>query len=166
MTQGARASAIIILTYIRKCNSLAHVIQIWWWIGYSVTPLWDNILLQNFAHTTTAQLSCHVQHFIAATSQNLGWEQNEISIKFVLRWKKRSWNGPLDINLWPQLLLHKGCFYEHGLTLILVWAGNTYVLKCGRKLLMHFTVELWEWIRNFTQHFIVHVITYPSPLWD
>ena len=25
------------------------------------------------------------------------------------------------------------------------------------------TVELWEWIRIFTPHFTVHVITYPFP---
>ena len=36
----------------------------------------------------TAQLSCHVQDFIAIISLQLGWEQNEISIKFEFQQKK------------------------------------------------------------------------------
>ena len=40
------------------------------------------------------ELSWHVQNFMAITSLKLGWEQNDISIKFELRWKNCSWNGP------------------------------------------------------------------------
>ena len=50
--------------------------------------------LQNVTHATTAQLSCHVQYFIAIDPWQLGWEENEISIEIELRWKTRSWNGP------------------------------------------------------------------------
>ena len=41
----------------------------------------------NFAHATTAQLSCHVQIFVAITVLELRWKWNEISIEFELRWK-------------------------------------------------------------------------------
>ena len=56
------------------------VVQIWLKICFNVTPSWGIISLQNFAHATAAPLSCHVQHFIAITLLQLGWEQNEISI--------------------------------------------------------------------------------------
>ena len=49
----------------------------------------------NFAHATTAQLSCHVPNFVAITVLESRWEWNEISIEFELRWKNRLWNGPL-----------------------------------------------------------------------
>ena len=42
----------------------------------------------NFAHATTAQLSCHVQNLVAIIVSESKWEQNEISIEFDLRWKK------------------------------------------------------------------------------
>ena len=64
-------------------------------------------MLQNFAHGTTTQLSCHVQNFIAITPLQLGWQQNRISIKFELRWKNRWWNGPVGAMFWSYLL---GCF--------------------------------------------------------
>ena len=47
------------------------------------------------AHATTAQLSWHLQNFIAITSLHLGWKQKELSVKFELWWKNRSWNEPL-----------------------------------------------------------------------
>ena len=36
-------------------------------IGFNVTPLKGIVSLQNFAHATTAQLSCHVQNSIVIT---------------------------------------------------------------------------------------------------
>ena len=58
-------------------------------IGFSVTPLYGMILLQNLAHGTTAQLSYHVQNFIAIAILQLGWEDNEIPVELELRWKNR-----------------------------------------------------------------------------
>ena len=52
------------------------VIQIQWYIGLSVTPLWCIISLQNVAHATTAQLLCHVQNAIVVILLLLRWEQN------------------------------------------------------------------------------------------
>ena len=45
------------------------------------------ILLQNFVHSPTAQLSCHVQNVMVITTLELEWEQNESSIKVDLWWK-------------------------------------------------------------------------------
>ena len=75
-------------------HNFSIVIQIWWKIGFSITPLWSTISLQNFAHTMTAQLSCHVQNFIVITLLQFEWEQNEISMEFESWWKNHSWNGP------------------------------------------------------------------------
>ena len=69
------------------------VIQIWWKLVFSVTPFYGIISLQHFVHATTAQLSRHVQNFIAITWLHFGREQNGISIEFELRWKNRSWIG-------------------------------------------------------------------------
>ena len=63
-------------------NNFSIVIQIQWKINFSVTSLYGTISLQIFAHVTTAQLSCHVQNFIAIILLQLGWQQNEISIEF------------------------------------------------------------------------------------
>ena len=70
------------------------VIQIGWKIGFST--LYSVISLPNFAHATTAQLSCHVQNFIAITPSKPGWEQNKMYIEFKLLWKNHPWNGPQD----------------------------------------------------------------------
>ena len=55
---------------------------------------WELLLLairlqQIFAHATTAQLSCHVQNFVAIAVLVSRWEWNKISIEFEfeLRWK-------------------------------------------------------------------------------
>ena len=55
------------------------VIQIQWKINCSVTPLLGIISVQNFAHAMIAQLSCHVQNFIA-TWMRVGWIFNQIWI--------------------------------------------------------------------------------------
>ena len=53
-------------------NDYSILIQIWWKINFSVTPLQGTIIsLQNFAHGMTAQLWCHVQNFIVITTKNL-----------------------------------------------------------------------------------------------
>ena len=76
-------------------NNFTIVIHIRWKNSFSVSPLWGMISLQNFAHATTAQLSCHVQNFIVITSTHFGWE-NEISIeKSFLKW------APV-LTLWSQ----------------------------------------------------------------
>ena len=49
---------IQILYFLRNSNS----------IGFSITPLWGTILLQNIAHVITTQLSCYMQNFIVLTS--------------------------------------------------------------------------------------------------
>ena len=50
---------------------------------------------QNFTHSTTAVLSCYVHNYVAITSLEFGWDQNEISITFEFWWKNCEWNGPL-----------------------------------------------------------------------
>ena len=70
-------------------NDFLPAIQIRWKLHLAVIPLLAIRLQQIFAHATTAQLSCHVQNFVAITVLESRWEWNDISIKFELRWKNR-----------------------------------------------------------------------------
>ena len=59
-------------------------------------------------------------------------------------------------------------FYWHGLTLIPAWISNHKHIKAWDEITYPFpnfngcTVEVWEWICNFTPHYIMDVITYPG----
>ena len=71
----------------RFTNEFLLAIQIRSKFRLAVIPLLDPRSPQSFAHATTAQLSCHVQNFVAITLLESMWEWNEISIEFELRWK-------------------------------------------------------------------------------
>ena len=64
---------------------------------------------------------------------------------------------------------HLGSLYWHGLTLIPAWLSNHTPNKVWDEIVYPFpnfngaTIEVWEWIRNSTPHFIMGVIT--SPCW-
>ena len=73
----------------RFTNDFLPAIQIRWKFRLAVILLLAIRSQQIFAHATTAQLSCHVQNFVAITVLELRWEWNEISIEFELRWKNR-----------------------------------------------------------------------------
>ena len=73
----------------RFTNDFSPAIQIRWKIRLAVIPLLAIRSQQIFAHATTAQLSCHVQNFVAITVLESRWEWNEISIDLELRWKNR-----------------------------------------------------------------------------
>ena len=76
-------------TKARFTNGFLPVIQIRWKLRLAVIPLLAIRSQQIFAHATTAQLSCHVQNFVAITLFESRWERNVISIEFELRWKSR-----------------------------------------------------------------------------
>ena len=73
----------------RFTNNFLPAIQIRWKFRLAVIPLLAIRLQQIFAHATTAQLSGHVQNFVAITVLESRWKWNEISIKFESRWKTR-----------------------------------------------------------------------------
>ena len=73
----------------RFTNDFLPAIQIRWKLRLAVIPLLAIRSQQIFAHATTAQLSCHVQNFVAIIILKSRWEWNEISIEFELRWKNR-----------------------------------------------------------------------------
>ena len=56
-----------------------------------VTVKWS---LSNFAHGTTAVLSCHVQNSAALWHLIMELQSFRFPIGFELQWKNRSWNGP------------------------------------------------------------------------
>ena len=96
-------------TRARFTNGFLPAIQIRWKLRLAVIPLLAIRSRQTFAHATTAQLSCHVQNFVAITVLESMWEWNTISIEFELRWKKRYWNGALvkvESAWWLLLVLH------------------------------------------------------------
>ena len=63
-----------------------------------------------------------------------------------------------------------GPFYEHGLILIAAWISNYTLRIVWGEIDYTFpkynaaTIEVWELIGNFIQHFVVDVNTYPR--WD
>ena len=72
----------VILTGARFTNVFLPAIQIRWKLCLAVIPLLAIRSQQFFAHATTAQLSCHVQNFVAITLLDWKWEWNKISLKF------------------------------------------------------------------------------------
>ena len=122
-SQGARASYFPGANFI---NDFFHHNQNLMGNWNSLTPLLGIISIQNFAHTTTAQLSCHVQHFIAITSILIGWKPNEISIKSVLWWKNHLWNSPhvwlYSVIAWVLCALPAhNAIWKHGMMQIIWW---------------------------------------------
>ena len=77
----------------RFSNYSLPAVQIRWEVRLIVVPLLAIRSQQIFAHATTAQLSCHVQNFVAIKVIVSGWEWNVISTEFELRWKNRQWKG-------------------------------------------------------------------------
>ena len=73
----------------RFTNDFLPAIQIRWKLRLAVILLLAIRSQQIFAHATTAQLSCHVQNFVAITVLESRGEWNEISIEYELRWKHR-----------------------------------------------------------------------------
>ena len=66
----------------------SQFMEIRWKICFNVIPFLVMILLQTFAHATTAQRSCPVQkRIVVIASLYFGGKRNEISITFELRWK-------------------------------------------------------------------------------
>ena len=72
-------------------NHFSLVIRIRWKTWDDMMALLLMRLPQNFAHVTTAQLSCHVQNFGAIIVWGFGWWHYEISIEFWLRLNKKWW---------------------------------------------------------------------------
>ena len=68
-------------------NDIYLKLSILWPIDIAVIQLPTNRLLQIFAHATTAE--CHVQNFVVITWFKYGLEQNEISFRSELKWKKK-----------------------------------------------------------------------------
>ena len=61
-------------------------------------------------------------------------------------------------------------FYWRGLTLIPAWISNYICYKVWDEMTFQFlnincaTVDVWQWICNFIQHFTGHMVSYPC--WD
>ena len=68
-------------------NGFYIEIQIQLNFGLNVNLLMAAISQRNFAHATTAQLSCHVQKFVTISSLQFRHAQSEISIEFEFWWK-------------------------------------------------------------------------------
>ena len=65
-----------------------------WWFACNANSIENSSSCNSvFAHATTAQLSCHVQNFVAITVLESSEQWNEISIELKVQWKIRGWNG-------------------------------------------------------------------------
>ena len=56
--------------------------KLWYKFGFTLILILTMWLLQNFAHDTTAVLSCHVQKFVAIWWSVIELQQGEVSIKY------------------------------------------------------------------------------------
>ena len=108
---------------------------------------------------------------------DLFWSRRNSAVFLWTKWfLDFKWNKNLEIwynqyklnilrGVKPTAHITGGPFDWNDLTLIIAWI-STSIIKSGMKLLIHsklqrWTVEVWEWISDFIQHFIGHVITYP-----
>ena len=69
-------------TGARFTNDFLPAIQIRWKLCLAVISLLAIRSQQLFAHATTAELSCHVQNYVAIIVLESRWEWNEVSIEF------------------------------------------------------------------------------------
>ena len=86
----------------RFTNIFSIAVQIRWKFHFILTSILIQLSLQNYLHSTTAVLLWHVQIFVAIWWPAMELQQGTVSIKFELRAKNHSWNGPLDkwVILW------------------------------------------------------------------
>ena len=70
-------------------NDVSIVIQIQWKYNSSLTHVLVKWSLWNFAHGTTAVLSCYVQNFVAVWYPTLKLHKNQFSIEVEIRRKNR-----------------------------------------------------------------------------
>ena len=75
-------------------NNFSIVILIQWKFNSALIQVVTKWSLWNFANGMTAVLSWHVQNFVAIRHPTMTLQSNWFSIKFELRWKNHSWNGP------------------------------------------------------------------------
>ena len=50
-------------------------------------PSCNEVIAKDFAHSTTAVVSWHVQNFVAMKYHTMEWQHNQFAIEFELRWK-------------------------------------------------------------------------------
>ena len=74
-------------------NDFSIIIQFFFLLSalIQVAMKWS---LWNFAHGTTAELSCYMQNFVAIRYPMMELHLNQVPVEFELRWKNRWWNGP------------------------------------------------------------------------
>ena len=102
---------------------------------------------------------------------NVDQSFDQVDTKFV-RWEVSSFGGLDSVVQLMTCIHHCGQrpFYEHGLTLIPGWISNYIFWIVLDEITYPFpningaTVEVWEWVTNFTQHFTMDAITYA--FWD
>ena len=75
-------------------NSFLSAIQIWWKLRLAIILLLPIRWQQIFAHATIAQLSCHVQNFVAIAVLESRWDWNKFPSNFNWDGKNVSEPGP------------------------------------------------------------------------
>ena len=99
------------------------------------------------------------------------WVTRRFWVKTTKPHSMKPWNIVLQLetNFIPTLMydsLYWDPFHWH-FTLIMAWISNCIDYNVWDKIIFPFlnfnvcTVEFWEWISNFTIHFIVHMFIYP-----
>ena len=102
-------------------NDYLPAIQMRWKSRLVVIPLLAIRSQQIFAHATTAQLSCHLQNFVAITVLKLRWEWNEISIEF---------DGKLVYKTGPRMSYWGASPYSHHVNTLRPRPNRDDIFKC------------------------------------
>ena len=118
------------------------------------------------SHIFIPGIIAHVQPTLEFTFPCCGqkqYKQTDFSVKVYYCAQHGELEEPMS---WRVENKYKFCglLILYGLTLILAWTDNHMPSKVWVEITYPFpnfndsTVEVWEWISNFIQHFIMHVI--------
>ena len=110
----------------RFTNDFLPAIQIRWKLPLAVIPLLAIRSQQIFAHATTAQLSCHVQNFVAITVLESRWVKRNFHRIWIAMEKPLVKRGP-DQNIMTWVMKFLGIALQN--TITVCWAISNQKLS-------------------------------------
>ena len=142
---------------------------------WSIYPYWSGLLCWHWGNRWICENQLIYNHNKAQQSKNrvhISWDILYTLIRYTYSYTILRKTVYL---YWSQKKDHRsryipGPLHLQGWTLIPAWVSKHAPCKVWDEITHPFpnfdgcTVEVWGWIRNFTPHFIVEVITYPN--WD
>ena len=140
--------------------------EISWSFKAARLVVWIIASLWNLTSTSTVSYCCRGARQISKQLYNSKYKSRQVIRSNSIDWlgytgHSQSICGEILEDIFLFLFFSCGFFYWNGLILIPALISNPCLVKCGMKLLIHSTVQVWVWISNFIPHCIMDVITYP-----